>query len=79
MQPKEKLTSFFDDDAQKIAKKIWQKVNKNCDNHGKIKESIQNIFIKRTKKPGKAKIRVLLLDDKFLYMSKSDKTEKISG
>ena len=40
---------------------------------------LKNIFLKRTKKNGKIKQRVFLIDEDNLYFSKTDKTDKISG
>ena len=41
---------------------------------------LKNVFLKKTKKNGKSKIRMLVVDSNGnLYMCKNEKTEKIGG
>lgn len=40
---------------------------------------LRALWMKKTKKTGKTKTRMLLMDQGSLYMSKNEKTDKISG
>ncbi|EAS06002.1 Serine/Threonine kinase domain protein (macronuclear) [Tetrahymena thermophila SB210] len=75
-----KPVSFFDDETAKNLKKIWVKPNKGQETIDKIKNTqLKSTWMKKTKKSGKTKQRVFLIDDDSLYMCKSEKTDKISG
>lgn len=77
-----KPISFFDDEASKGQKKIWNKATKGQETLEKIVGGleIKSVFLKKTKKNGKSKIRVLAGDvNGNLYMCKNEKTEKIAG
>lgn len=75
-----KPISFFDDDHAKMQKKIWSKPENDQESIEKIKIVLSKcVWMKKTKKSGKTKPRVFFTDSTYLYMCKSDKTDKISG
>ncbi|EGR30423.1 protein kinase domain protein [Ichthyophthirius multifiliis] len=76
-----KLTSFFDDSDKnkQQTKKIWQKPTKDQEILNKKIFLLQSKFYKKSKSKQKLKTRHYYIDDSNLYVSKSEKSEKIQG
>ena len=62
-----KANSFFDDEAQKLQKKIWDKVPQNRTFHTLENVYLFNTFYKKSTKPGKAKQLHYILTQDGLY------------